>query len=54
MGFSQCALITLYAFSLGINLYLHGKERTGKYNFWSTLLSFLIIMVLLFMGGFFG
>ena len=31
----------------------HGKEKTGKHNFWSDLLTTSIVFLLLFFGGFF-
>ena len=32
---------------------LHGKPKEGEYNFWTTFLSYIIILTLLFYGGFF-
>lgn len=33
---------------------LHGKERTGKYNFWHTFLAGALVYPLLILGGFFN
>ena len=51
---AQMILIALYAMSLGLSLERHGKQRTGKENFWITLLSAAIIFALLIWGGFFS
>lgn len=53
MGIPQIAIIVLYSLSLGASLILDGKPRDGKYSFWTTLVTDIIIMVLLAKGGFF-
>jgi len=37
----------------GISIERHGRERTGKYNFFIDLVSGLVMLSLLFWGGFF-
>jgi len=54
MRWPQIIIIALYTMSLGIHLAKHGEEKTGKYNFWSSLLSAIIIFALLKAGGFFS
>ena len=53
MGISQIIMLVL----LGINLLLganeHGKEKTGKYNFWISAISVGLYLTLLITGGFF-
>lgn len=46
--------LLLNALSLGITMEKHGKERTGKENFWTSLISFLIILWLLYKAGLFN
>lgn len=53
MGIYQTALIMLYAMSLTAHLVKHGQSREGKYNFWSSLVTFGIILFLLIQGGYF-
>lgn len=53
MGIPQIILSGLYVLSLGANLACHGKERTGKYSFWSSLILMIIIFALLIWGGFY-
>ena len=53
MGVCQIILITIYVLGLGITLANHGKPKEGEYNFWMSLLSYGIIMILLWGGGFF-
>ena len=38
------ALIVLYVLELGATMSKHGEPKTGKYNFWSTLITLLILM----------
>lgn len=41
-------LVALFVFS-----HYHGKEKTGKYNFFIALISQLIQLAILYYGGFF-
>jgi len=54
MGAPQIILIALYALSLGLHLAKHGERHIGRYNFFITLISCTIEMLLLKWGGFFG
>ena len=54
MGIWQIIVIVLYALSLGMHLALHGKPKTGTYNFGSALVSFGILFFALYKGGFFS
>ena len=45
-------LLMLQAMGLGIALVNHGKER--KFNFWTTLISFILCMVLYYYAGLFN
>jgi hypothetical protein len=49
----QIIIIALYAMALLLNSHLHGKERTGKYNFWTTLVGTIMQLSILYWGGFF-
>ncbi len=48
----------IYLVLMGINLlassYMHGKERTGKYNVFVTLIVAALVIGLLYWGGFFS
>ena len=38
---------------LGFSLAKHGEYKDGKYNFWTSLISFIITLWILNCGGFF-
>ena len=46
-------LISLWAASLLISANQHGKEKTGKYNFWASLIGLAINVALLYWAGLF-
>ena len=54
MGTSQIIMLVLLILNLLFGLYYHGKERTGNYSFWVTLISFGIYFALLMTGGYFN
>ena len=54
MGTSQIIMLLLLTLNLLIGSHYHGKERTGKYSFWVTLISFGIYFTLLMTGGYFN
>lgn len=54
MGIPQIIYVVLLAMSLGINWVNHDKQKTGFYNFGETLISVIIILGLLYWGGFFS
>ena len=54
MNAPQIIVICIMALSLGIGIEQHGKEKTGKNNIWTTLLSVVIWVGLLIWGGFWG
>ena len=54
MGLPQIILIDLYVFSLGASLAQHGEIKTKKENFWTSLVSVVIVFALLIWGGFFS
>ena len=47
-------LLSLELISLGIYLAKHGEPRTDEYNFWYKLISFIIVIVLLYFAGVFN
>jgi len=53
MGWPQIVWIVLSAMGIAIAGVKHGEPRE-KYNFWVTLISLGIEMVILWKGGFFG
>lgn len=54
MGWPQIVWIVLSAMGVTIALVKHGKPRESNYNFWVTLISLGIEMLILWKGGFFG
>lgn len=53
MNTPQVLLLVLYGGSLLISAHDHGKEKTGKNNFWVTFISMCIVLAILHWGGFF-
>lgn len=53
MGWQQVVMILLLAFDLAAALIMHGKPKEGSYNFWVSLLTDGLIVLLLMTGGFF-
>ena len=46
-------IIVLFATNLGIALAKHKEPKEGEYNFWMTLASVIIYIVLLYYAGLF-
>lgn len=53
MNIPQLILFTLWATNLLIMANLHGKEKAGKHNFWTSLIAVSINAIILYNGGFF-
>ena len=47
-------LLSLELISLGIYLAKHKEPRRDEYNFWYKLISFIIVIVLLYFAGIFN
>ncbi len=45
--------LVLLAINLLSNAYMHGKPKTGNYNFWAYLFNVGLYFWLLYAGGFF-
>ena len=54
MGTSQIIMLVLLSLNLLLGAHFHGKERTGKYSFWVTLISVATYFTLLITGGYFN
>jgi hypothetical protein len=54
LGIPQIILIGLYMISLGIELARNGQDKTGKYNVVTTFVALVLILGLLYWGGFFS
>lgn len=54
MNWPQITLIILLAFGLGVTAIRHGEPRNDKYSFWWQLAGNLVIVWLLWCGGFFS
>ena len=54
MGTSQIIMLVLLVSNLLFGAHFHGKERTGKYSFWITLISVVSYFTLLMTGGYFN
>lgn len=52
-GIAQLIFVGLMILDLGIALAKNGESK-GKYNFGASVVSFIIMMILLNVGGFFG
>lgn len=53
MGIPQIIIIVLYAITLLLSAYNHGKPHENNQNFWVSLIGTGIIFGLLIWGGFF-
>ena len=53
-GIPQIIMLFLGVLSIGASLAEHGREKTGKHNFFATTIGVLIQMALLYWGGFFS
>ena len=49
----QYLILAITILGLGIAMERHGKEKKGKENIWITILSNIILLSLLWWGGFF-
>ena len=54
MGMSQILMIIILGTNLLLGAHLHGKPKTGDYDFGVTIISVLIFTFILYFGGFFG
>lgn len=52
MNYAQIILIFLMTISLGMNLSSHGEPRKPQ-NGWHSFISYVLVMGLLYWGGFF-
>lgn len=52
-GIPQIIYITLAAMGLGIDLIKHGETKSGKHNVVTTLIAQILVLGLLYWGGFF-
>jgi hypothetical protein len=50
----QIILICLYLFGLFKSAHVHGKEKSGKNNFFIDFITVLLMFALLYWGGFFN
>ena len=53
MGFWEIIYLVWLCLGLGVILANHGKERTGTYNFWTSLICNMVYVFILWKGGFF-
>jgi hypothetical protein len=54
MKLPQIIFLAILMLGLGVDMERHGQEKTGKYNFWTSVVSFGIIIGILYWGGFFN
>ena len=50
----QIIYLVIIILGTGINLAKHGEQKNDKYNIWTHLLSVVIILFILYKGGFFN
>lgn len=48
---ASIVILLLYAVALGISLAKHGEEKKGKHNFWSDLVTVILLLYLLYLAG---
>lgn len=53
MNAPQITYIVLMAIALLFDANLHGKQKTGKHNFWIGVMSIAINFGIMYWGGFF-
>jgi len=49
----QVFILALYLISLGISIERHGKPKKGNESAWTSLIATIIMLALLYWGGFF-
>lgn len=54
IGIPQIILIVIVCISIGSIIQKHGEQRTGEYGYIDWLISPIILLSLLYWGGFFG
>lgn len=54
MGVPQIIMVCLYTINIGISMAKHGEPQDGIYNAWTSIFSSIVVMGLLWWGGFFG
>lgn len=52
LGIPQIIILLLYGINIGATGIQHGEPKTGKENFWATLISTAINAAILWWGGF--
>lgn len=53
MGAPQIIYLALTGVTMLLAANVHGKAKTGKYNFWNYFINTIIAISLLYWGGFF-
>ena len=54
MGICQIIMLALFFMSFGMSIVLHGKPKTGYYNFGVEFVGWAVQLSLLYFGGFFS
>ena len=54
MGVPQYLYLALWLIGAGAGMVRHGTPKEGKNDFWADLITSLLIMGILYWGGFFG
>ncbi|QXF03598.1 MULTISPECIES: hypothetical protein [Xanthomonas] len=54
MGAAQLIYLSLVMLELGLEIAKHGEPKTGRHNAGSTIVATILILALLWWGGFFG
>lgn len=53
MGIAQIIYLCLVLGGMLLSANKHGKEKTGKENFWTHLIASFLVVAILYWGGFF-
>lgn len=54
MGTWQTVLIVISALGMGLTMAQHGQPKTGKENFYTSLIANALIHLLLWLGGWYA
>ena len=54
MGWPQILMVVLMSSDVLITLVKHGDQKTGTYNFWSSLIVDAFFVWIMYKGGFFN
>lgn len=54
MNILKIIILVLLAISFLLDAYTHGKPKKGRYNFWLSIMPKIVLLMALYLGGFFN